>query len=341
MSQRLFLSTHVLTSASEKVNAKPLRDIQLMVPSFGDDCGFQTVTITSNGEVCGITDPGACSLTAIPIMYVSALQSAVDGDMEVDSPVVLNPTCDIVAYRTRPFPDGKDTSVVLMGGFLEIDRQPDSVQSTHVGQLSPVYRPKSKKWFVSSIEGDYVTVDDSGDVIVHVLPGKSEKVRVFMDNIRYVAGDVGPSNLVRARFPYRSSIHVIPTNKSRLPFSPKDWDVLVPVTLKPSDPTDQPVLSVLGFLQCGDIVPLWDDESLICDDLLISTLLTSTAAPENYLTPISIVKMDETQRKEVCDSVSKKLSAMVYSELVGDDDLKWINRDQKWRQTGIRPVRDE
>jgi hypothetical protein len=113
------------------------------------------------------------------------------------------------------------------------------------------------------------------------------------------------------------------------------------VTVKSNKLNELPILSVIAFLQCGDTVPLWDDKSSTCQDPLISSLITSTAAPEDYVTPISILSMNPTQRKEVNESVSNKLSAMVYSELVGDEDLKWINRDQKWRQTGIRPVRDE
>lgn len=341
MSQRLFLSTHVFTSANKRVEAKPVCDVKVIVPSFGDDCGFQIVTITSNGEIGGISDTSACKITAIPVMYISAIQSAADGDMEVDSPVVLNPESFIVAYRTRPFPDGKDTSLVLMSGILDIERPSNSVKYAHVGQLPPVYRPKSKMSFVCSIAGDYVTIDEAGDVIVHVFPGQSNKSLILMDNIRYVAGDPGMSNLVRARFPYRSSIHVLSTNQGRLALSPKNCDLLIPVTVKSNKPNEKPTLSVIAFLQCGDIVPLWDDNSLTCEDLLISSLITSTAAPEDYVTPISILNMDATQEKKVNESVSNKLSAMVYSELVGDEDLKWINRDQKWRQTGIRPVRDE
>jgi hypothetical protein len=196
-------------------------------------------------------------------------------------------------------------------------------------------------WFVCSIAGDYVTIDEAGDVIVYVLPGQSDKALILMDNIRYVSGDPGMSNLVRARFPYRSSIHVVPTNQGRLAFSPKEWDLLIPVTVKSNKLNEQPILSVIAFLQCGDTVPLWDGKSSTCQDPLISSLITSTAAPEDYVTPISILNMNATQQKEVNESVSNKLSAMVYSELVGDEDLKWINRDQKWRQTGIRPVRDE
>jgi hypothetical protein len=267
-----------------------------------------------------------CQFTCVPIWFPSTQQSSSTGDMELDNVLELRAPDDgsykVCVYRTRPFPDRKEISVVLLSGTVRT-----SSKSKILAILPEAWRPIESKMFICSLEGDYIEVRPGGEIIMHSVSGTA-----YLDNVRFVAGN--GSSSVLARFKNRSFVHCLDV-KRKEPFSPIAGDLLIPVTLKRPD-TTQPILSVVAFTQTGDLVKLWDDEALeVVSDILVSSLLTGPALNTTKL-PLSLVAMPDKDRQTLNQRVADKLSALVFSALSGEDPQRCMRRDRHWRQTGLR-----
>jgi hypothetical protein len=300
---------------------RPVRDTTILIPSFEENCGFQSVTIKQSGTV-EYSENGTCMHAAVPVMYVGDSQSSLSGDMDLDPPVCVSE--NILAYRTRPFPDGREASLVLLSGSAEV------AESGELGTLPPNYRPYEPVVAVCSLDGDYVTITPGGEVLVTIQEEGPKKIS--LDNVRFTTRDV---DVVRARFPYRSSIHAFSIASGQLKLSPAVCDLFVPVTVVQDS---KPFLTVLGYLESGHVVPLYEDEETEFGHFFISSLLLSPACAD-ILTPLGVCAMEDL-KDDMGAICGKNLSTWAYADLVQDEYLKWARRDREWRQLGYRPNRN-
>lgn len=329
--EKQFLATCAIFPNTTEIRNPPISDSVFIVPNSSADAeGFELITVRKDGKIERQNDC-ECDFSAFPLMYISSTQCGASGDMELESPISLESSRGIFSVtRTRPFPGKDESSVVLFSGSIK-----NCSGSMTLGTLPEGFHPATVRAFVCSLEGDYVEIMRNGDVVLHAVGGAD---RIFLDNIRFVAGESN-CNCIRARLPYRSSINNLSVGIKE-EFGPISSDFLIPVSVRIEKKS--PSLSVVALTQSGDVIPLWDDiHSVLSSDLLVSSLLLAPSNESGY-SPIDLLTMSEKDREKLDRLVAAKISALTFSELSGEDPLRCIRRDRTWRQTGIKtkPVRE-
>jgi hypothetical protein len=312
----MYISTAIIRSGTANIFPPPIQDMNFIVPALRDGtaCGFDNIRVRScDGTIDGVEDVNPCLFTAVPIMYVSSTQSPVTGDMEVVK------VSDNI-YRTRSFPDGLETAVVLLVGTLK-----EKIT------LPADCRPDRDLVFVSG-PNQVVKVDRSG------LVSSSSPGFPSLDNIRFYTSlqqtkeDV---SVIRPRFPNRSLLYRIHPQASGTKFAARESDLMLPVTLQVNDVYE---LGVSVLTREGHLVIMdrLDRPFDVVSDILISSIHTGPVPPPGSVkSALSILWQDEDKWSALLVQVKEKLGALSFSRLSGEKESRCLRKSREWRQQPI------
>lgn len=348
-----FLGSAVIRADTVSVPNPPVDDCEFLVPCFaaGDDSDFETVRITTDGSVSfPMRKEGPlCLFTAVPVLFVSGTQSAVHGDMELTDvsleifPGTMVDTLQpITAHATRAFPDGTNTSVVLLGGRVQVS------ESGTIAQLPEGFRPMSDVTVAVTRELDVVAVKTSGEVVV---VANSVNCEISLDNIRFVTSD--SVVVIRPRFPHRSLAYRIPISQLdgnsacqdiSIDFASSEFDLMTPLTVA-TDRLESYCIAVCVVTRSGSVFVLQNDCKgfRATSHVVLSSLMTTniaSAEPRSKLSALAIASHhafpSDSMFSEFETIVANKMSAIVFSRLSGEKESRCMRKDREWRRT--RPV---
>lgn len=347
-----FLGTAVIRADTVSVPNPPEDDCEFLVPCFaaGDDRDFETVRIFTDGSVSFPTrkEGPLCLFTAVPVLFVSGTQSAVHGDMELTDVsleifpgMIVDTLQPITAHATRAFPDGTNTSVVLLGGRVRVS------ESGTIAHLPEGFRPMSTVTVAVTREIDVVTVKTSGEVVV---VANSVSCEISLDNIRFVTSE---SDVIRPRFPHRSLAYRIAISELdgnstildvSMDFASSEFDLMTPLTLS-TDRLESFCLAVCVVTRSGCVFVLQNDCKgfRATSHVVLSSLMTTniaSAEPRCKLSALSIASHhalpSDSMLSDFEPIVANKLSAIVFSRLSGEKESRCMRKGREWRRT--RPV---
>ena len=357
MAPKMYLTTAILRGDTVKVTNPPIDEVHMRVPSMtaGSACSFETVTITTSGDVT--FDPPhigseSCSYMAVPVMYVSHIDSPTLGDMEVEegAPILNYPNDNLRIFRTRPFPDGSNESVVLLSGVMfgcsvipappgDPDNPPDPGCDV-LARLPEGFRPARNLCFICSETGEPLMVKPDGDIFVDKRP---DHQKWYMHNVRFIGSTCEETKMVKPRFPRKSLVHRIDCSDGvTWDFAARDFDLYFPTTIYAGEDYESgvTVLTRTGQVFHFAESPTPEAPVEVLSDVLLSSLFTCAIPGGRFRSPAMIASTcalpDGSPWEEFRDSVGSKLAALVFSRLSGEKESKSLRRDRTWRQTGVR-----
>ena len=333
---KIYLACVIVRYDTVIIPFAPLHEISIVVPSMspGIDCAFfETIRIKTDGSVVRESESEeGCLFTSVPIMFACASQSAVHGDMELEEgpQLTMNGTGTLHMYRTIPYPDKKNRSLVLLSGKVNASSQDP------LFILPELYRPPQTLSFACTADcSDFVTVDPEGRVTVSF----STPREVSLDNIRFVTNDSSGCD-IKSRFPFRSVLFSIDPNQESQTVAGRDSDLYFPVTLRVKERVEG---GVAVLTQSGSVFVMnqsdKDDQEhlhqqILSGSIAVSSIIACTVPNANYSAPKLIASLQDKEWTEFKDSVGQKLSTLVFSGLTGEPVLRCDKRDRHWRQTG-------
>jgi hypothetical protein len=333
MSQpKYYLACFVVNHDTVRVPCPPLEELSLVVPSLsaGSDSRFEILTVKNDGSVERNREAHGCQFTSVSITFPSASLSSVNADMELEEAEIVEANVSLRVFRTIPYPDKQNRSLVLLSGRVTVTSESESL----ICVLPEYYRPREELKFACNNRDDYVTVFPDGRLLSDTSsPTPSE---ISLDNIRFFAGDAGSD--IKSRFPYRSQVHALDPSKSTQSRAGRQSDLYFPVTIKYHGKAG---LGVAVLTQSGDFILLGGDDEeadgaleVLSGAIPVSSLITCTVPNANFSPSQLIASLKDEEWAEFKDLVGQKLSTLVFSALTGESALRCDKRDRFWRQTG-------
>ena len=326
---RCYLACVVIRHDTVIVHNSPLQETEVVIPSLSaqDSRLFETLRIRTDGSVVRDSTSQGCILTSVPMMYPCVSQSAQHGDMELEEgpAICVNNGGSVRVYRTIPYPDKKNRSLVVLSGIL--------ITTGSEGPLCVLpefFRPHAEMSFVCNLAGDYVTVYPDGRVSCN--RGSSE---MSLDNVRFFSGEDSSEGDIKSRFPYRSVISIMELGKPGA-IAGKYSDLYFPITLETTCSSEIVESGVAVLTESGSLCVLSASGShgkVVSGPVLVSSLITCAVPNANRSAAKLVASLQDEQWTEFKDLVGQKLSTLIYSELTGDPVLKCDNRDRSWRQS--------
>ena len=264
---KAYLGVACISASSTSVPNPPLEDCSFLIPSLGDECGFETVRIAATGEVT--FDPprsSACSLARVPVMYPTS--NSANGDMDLEK---VECEGSVGVWRTKPFPGEENSFLVLLTGEVK--------KVGLILQLPPGFAPLNDLTFVCDLAGtgSRLSINTAGLVEMHACnsaaemhAGNSAGTVVSLDNVRFASAGATQRQKILPNLANRSFLHNV--GRGTL-FGGLKADLYFAVTGKNS--TDDVKLGVAVLTQSGETLLLGGISEFVSGNPLVSSLLTS------------------------------------------------------------------